>query len=83
MAETILHAMGVPLQIKDLDAEVAATASDPLFGLVAKRRGIRSDGWLRYVGYNRDGAVKSNSIAETEQTATALQAQIDLQRSPK
>ena len=81
MAETILNTLGVPLQIKDLAAGVTTVAADPLFGLVAKRRGTRSDGWLRYVGYNRDGAVKSNSIVETEQAATALQAQIDQRRS--
>ena len=81
MAQTILNALGVPLQIADLDQEVAKVTADPLFSLVAKRRGTRSDGWLHYVGYNRDGAFKSNSIVETEQAAAALQTQIDQLRS--
>ena len=81
MAATILQALGVPLPISDPVREVTATAADPLFTLVAKRRETRSDGWLPYVGYTRDGSVKSNSIAQTEQDASALQAQIDQRRA--
>ncbi len=81
MAQTILQALGAPLQIKDLGREVTTTAADPLFALVAKRRETRSNGWLPYVGYTRDRSVKSDSIADTEQVASALQAQIDHLRS--
>jgi lysophospholipase L1-like esterase len=82
MAQTILQALGIPLQIKDLDREVMTTAADPLFALVVKHRETRSNGWLPYVGYTREESVKSDSIAETEQDASALQAQIDQLRSP-
>ncbi|KAH0534175.1 hypothetical protein FGG08_007222 [Glutinoglossum americanum] len=75
MASAILKALGVSVTVND--AELARVLADPLYQLVARRRQLRSEGWLPYVGYTRDGTFKTDSIAKTEQEAATLQIQIE------
>lgn len=83
MAETILKALKVPVTFNaDLNAELAATAKDPLYAMVKNQRESRSNGWLPYVGYIRGGKTGSDVINPTEQTNTELQTKIDALRNP-
>jgi lysophospholipase L1-like esterase len=77
MAQTILAGLGAQLHAGPLDQDLAKITSDPLFVLVDKRRQTRSNGWLEYVGYTRDGFHKSMSIDQTEQQCADLQEPID------
>jgi lysophospholipase L1-like esterase len=82
MAEIILKGLGVPISFDDdLNAEYAKMVKDPLYALVKTQRENRSDGWLPYVGYTRDGKFKTDSIDKVEQTNADLQAQIDKLRT--
>lgn len=60
----------------DLRSESNKMQSDSLFQLVNKRRKLRSDGWLKYVGYIRGDTVSHTSIEATELQATQLNQQI-------
>ena len=79
IAAAVLNAIGVPFRADDED--LSKMAVDPLYQLVASRRQRRSDGWLPYIGYTRDGIFKTNSITQTEQEAAAAQIQIDRARN--
>ena len=77
MAQTILKAMDMNIAGTNLDAEIKRINADPIFPIIARRRQLRSEGWLPYVGYTRDKTVKTNVIEPTETAAYELQAQID------
>ena len=68
MAQTILAGLGVPIP-----TEIGTGAR---FDAVAKRRKLRSEAWLPYVGYIRGDTVIGESIAEAERTAASLEAEI-------
>jgi lysophospholipase L1-like esterase len=78
MARTVLRTWGLPIPTHDLERDLLAVQSDPLFVLVDRRRRARSDGWLNYVGYPGIGAEAIPSIDDTESAAATLQAQIHL-----
>ena len=80
MAQTILRAIGVEVGGGDLEAELQKIEADPLFQLIREQREKRSAGWLDYVGYTRDKTVKTDSVVETENAVSALQAKIDKAR---
>ncbi len=80
MARTILEALGVPMNTNSLEAELKRVQADPLFGLVAKQRQVRSEGWLPFVGYTREKTVKTDDIEPTEKAVAELQQQIDEMR---
>ncbi|MDR3688804.1 MAG: SGNH/GDSL hydrolase family protein [Fimbriimonas sp.] len=61
---------------QDLDA----VTKDPVFKLVDKRRRLRSDNWLPYIGYVRDIAFKTFSVAKAEKEVRELQERIDQMR---
>ena len=60
----------------DLQTENNKIQSDTLFHLVNERRKMRSEGWLRYVGYIREDTVSEASIEETELQAGQLNRKI-------
>ncbi len=77
MARAFLKALGVPLLDVDLDAELKAMQADRLFTLTDTHRQTRSSGWLDFVGYTRDTAVKKNSREAEARAAAKLQEEID------
>lgn len=76
MARTILSGLGVQVP----DEPLAKIKADPIYGLVAKRRGLRANAWLRYIGYTREKTVKTDSVEKEEAEAAELQKQIDALR---
>ena len=82
MARTILSALGMAVPDSDLNAELHKINADPLWNLIRTRRAARSTGWLSFVGYTREKAVKTDSITGVETAAAALQEQIDRLRRP-
>lgn len=67
MAKTILNDLYPSIPIKDSHTELKRIERDPLYKLVAKRRELRSEGWLNYIGYTKNGEmVKSDAILPVE-----------------
>ncbi len=77
MGKTIATSLGMPQRSKAVEMEQSDILKDPLFALVAKRRELRSNAWLPYVGYVRDQAFKKESVDLEELEAKRLQAEID------
>lgn len=80
IANTILDALGVQPPVTERtpgDAQLQAIRADPLWEPVHKHRETRSEGWLSYIGYTREKAVKTNVIQPTEGAATPLQVRVD------
>ena len=77
IARTILQGLGYPEGSADADAELKRTLADPLFALVKERRELRSETWLAYVGYQKGGGFKSDSVKAAERAAARLQVEID------
>jgi lysophospholipase L1-like esterase len=79
MARTLLSALGV----KAPEETAAQIKADPLFRLVDKRRKLRSDRWMRHVGYTREKTVAPEPLGDAEEEAAKLQGEIDaLRRGP-
>jgi lysophospholipase L1-like esterase len=76
MARTILKGLGVTVPQEDL----ATIKKDPLFNLVAKRRALRSAGWMPYIGYSRGKTFRADSVEKTEADAKKLQDEINALR---
>lgn len=76
MAQTILSGLGVQLPVDSLEKIKA----DPIYGLVAKRRSLRANAWLKYIGYTREKTVKTDCVEKEEAEAANLQKQIDALR---
>ena len=76
MAKTILKGLGVTVPEEDL----ATIKKDPLFNLVAKRRGMRANGWMPYIGYSRGKTFTADSVEKTEADAKKLQDEINALR---
>lgn len=76
MAKTILKGLGVAVPEEDL----ATIKKDPLFNLVAKRRGTRANGWMPYIGYSRGKTFRADSVEKTEADAKKLQDEINALR---
>jgi lysophospholipase L1-like esterase len=81
MARTILKNLDMKVSNNSLEKEAARIQSDPIFVLVKSRRERRSEGWLEYVGYTREKAVKGAYPTSVERTVRAIQQQIDMMRS--
>ncbi len=77
MARILLQAMDSPCSSKILTEELVIVEKDPLYKLIKKQSGIRSKGWLDFVGYTRDKTVQSDSIDQIENEAQQLQKEID------
>jgi hypothetical protein len=76
MARTILTA----LEVKVPDETVERIKADPLFRLVDKRRRLRSERWMRHVGYTRERTVAPERLGTAEADAAKLQEEIDALR---
>lgn len=76
MARTILTA----LEVKVPDETVERIKADPLFRLVDKRRRLRSERWMRHVGYTRERTVAPEPLGTAEADAAKLQEEIDALR---
>lgn len=76
MAKTILKGLGVKIPDEDL----ATIKKDPLFILVAKRRAMRANGWMPYIGYSRGKTFRADSVEKTEADAKKLQEEINVLR---
>lgn len=76
MAAAVLKGIGYNFEIPATE-NVKEVDSSKLFGLVNKKRSMRSNGWLQYIGYTRGKTVKKDSIKETESNCTKLQSEID------
>ena len=75
MAQTVLKGLG--MKFGPLEEEFATINKDPMWKLVSQRRKLRSQGWLKYVGYTRGKTFKIDSIEATKAKAVELQNQID------
>lgn len=76
MAKTILKGLGVKVPDEDL----ATIKKDPLCNLVAKRRAMRANGWMPYIGYSRGKTFRADSVEKTEADAKKLQDEINVLR---
>jgi lysophospholipase L1-like esterase len=72
MAQTILKGLGVSVPQEDL----TTIKKDLLYNLVAKRRELRSKGWMPYIGYSRGKTFRADSVEKTEADAKKLQDEI-------
>lgn len=76
MARTTLAALGV----RTPDEKLGAIKSDPLFKLVAEKRSLRSERWMKHVGYTREKTVAPQPLGDTEAEAAKIQKKIDALR---
>ena len=76
MAQTILRALKFDFEYTE-PAKYSIINENPLFKLVAKKRSLRSKGWLEYIGYTRGKTVKKDSVEKVEESVLLLQREID------
>ncbi|NMH89657.1 SGNH/GDSL hydrolase family protein [Flavivirga algicola] len=77
MAKKILKDLYPKIVVGDPVLEIEKLKSDTLFLLSSKRRAVRSEGWLKYIGYKRGAVVKSNNISATQEQVKKLDSKID------
>lgn len=80
MARILLSGLGISVGEGDLQSELRTIRGDPLYALIRDQREMRSDGWLKYVGYTRGETVKSGSVTDVEKRNLELQTKIDVMR---
>ncbi len=80
MAQAVLKGLGERLPDGKPEDELKRIEADPLYRLVQQHRTLRSNDWLPYVGYTRDGTFRRDSIDDTEKKASELQEKIDRSR---
>lgn len=76
MAKKVLSELYPKIIISDAFSETKNLKTDSLFLLTRKRRKIRSNGWLNFIGYTRGKVVKSDDISSTVKTVKALDIEI-------
>lgn len=62
----------------DVVSELQLLSEDSLFLVSSKRRHIRSQGWLEYIGYTKESTVRSDDINTTKDAVNQLD--LELQR---
>ncbi len=77
MAKKILKDLYPQITLEKGITELNNIEKDSLYKLVSKRRGIRSKGWLNYIGYKKKEIVKSNDITTTKARVKQLDKVID------
>lgn len=77
MAKKILKDLYPEIVIGDPISEIEKLKTDSLFLVSSERRFLRSDGWLKYIGYEKETAVKSNDISTTQKQIKKLDNKID------
>ena len=80
MARLVVRRLGLNLPEVSLNTELQRVEDDPMFALVKKAREERSEAWLPYVGYKRNGYFKTDSVVMAEKDVAALQIRIDALR---
>ena len=79
IARTVLAALGAKVPGETL----AASKADPLFGLVDRKRAMRSAAWMKHTGYTREKTVEPGPLGTAEADAAKLQEKIDaIRRKP-
>ena len=73
MARIIATGLGLATPSESMPKELADISADPVFALVRERRELRSESWLPFIGYTRDGTFKSSSVSAAEKVAARLQ----------
>lgn len=73
MARTILAAFGVTPP----DESAASVKASPLFKLVEQKRSLRSNGWMKHIGYTREKTVEPGPLGNVETEAAKIQEKID------
>ncbi len=76
MAKKALNDLYPDIKIADPITEINQLNKDSLFKLVSKRRAIRSNGWLKYIGYIKKDTVKINDIYPTQKQVKELEYKI-------
>ena len=79
MALEVLKGLGIPAPAGTPEEILPKIQADPAFALVAKRRELRSAGWLNHVGYKREKTVPpgAGDIAAVEKQAAELKTKAD------
>ncbi|TXE12963.1 SGNH/GDSL hydrolase family protein [Seonamhaeicola algicola] len=76
MAKKILNDLYPEISIDNATNELNDLQNNTLFKLVKLRRAIRSNGWLKYVGYIKKDTVKLKNIIPTEKHVNDLNLKI-------
>lgn len=79
MARTILAGLGEKVP----EETFAEIQKDPLYKLVAEKRALRSNQWMKHIGYTREKTVKPEPLGTVEADAAKIQEKIDALRRPK
>ena len=79
MAQTILKGIGVDYNFIP-PSSVEAIDNDEFFKLINKKRSIRSNGWLSFIGYTRGKTVKTASVTKIETQVSQFQEKLDFLR---
>jgi len=77
IARVLATGLGLPLPEADLEAELTRLRADPLHRLISRRRALRSEAWLAFVGYTRGPTFHAESVAAAEAAAAHLQDEIE------
>ncbi|MEW4922345.1 SGNH/GDSL hydrolase family protein [Algibacter sp. 2305UL17-15] len=77
MAKKILADLYPKISIDDVVSETTQLKKDTAYVMISKRRKIRSDGWLKYIGYTRGETVKSDAIEPTKEKVKQLDIAIE------
>lgn len=76
MAKKVINDLYPEIEIKDVNTEINVLETDTLFNLVSSRRKLRSNGWLRHVGYIKKDTVTLEDIKPTQKHAKDLELKI-------
>lgn len=76
MAQTFLAGIGIKINRNKLSEELKKIKADSLFILIDQYRRTRSKGWLSYIGFKLEKAVKTNEILSTEEKCKLLHEHI-------
>ncbi len=79
IAQQFLKSFGFTFD-QDIKTLVDRIESDSLFRLVDAKRKLRSDGWLKFVGYIRNDTVKQDHIEDIEIAVARLNREISTKK---
>lgn len=76
MAQKIIKDLYPEISVENPVSEIERLQSDSLYHLISKRRSIRSEGWLNYIGYTKGDTVKAKTITPTTIETSRLEKEI-------
>lgn len=79
LGRLVAQGLGLSLPAAPLADELARIQADPLFPLVRDRRALRSEAWLAFIGYTRNGTFRAESKSAAEKVVGRLQLEIERQ----